>query len=220
MNKKLVKELELALPNGLSGMIFDCDGVLLDSWDSHVVFYNLVRDYFKLPPMSEADKHYVHMHTSMQSFARILPPHCMERLGEAMQNIDYIRDIVPHIAPSSGIFELLQGLKEKGVRLAVHTNRTSLAGEVLSCFNLKDYFDPVVTAGTHQPKPSPEGIFAILDVWQADPEAVLFVGDSQLDEKAADSAGVKLVAYKNSELDSCVHVDDFKELLTAFNQVL
>lgn len=220
MNRKLVEQLEQALPSGLSGVIFDCDGVLLNSRDSNIRYYNLAREYFGLPPMNEADEHYVHMHTGMQSLTRVLPAHCLERLGEAMQGIDYMRDLVPYISPEEGIFELLQGLKEKGQKLAVHTNRTTLASEVLICFHLKDYFDPVITAGTHQPKPNPEGIFAILDHWQVDADKVLFVGDSQLDAKAAHAAKIKLVAYKNPELPASVYVEDFKEFSKALNEFL
>jgi haloacid dehalogenase superfamily, subfamily IA, variant 1 with third motif having Dx(3-4)D or Dx(3-4)E len=220
MDKGLVEQLELAVPAGLAGMIFDCDGVLLDSRDSNIMYYNLVRRYFGLPPISEADECYVHMHTGMQSLSRVLPAPYLQRLGEAMQGIDYMRDLVPHITLQKGITGLLQWLAEKGMWLAVHTNRTTLADDVLLKFGLKEFFDIVVTAKTHQPKPSPEGIFAILDAWGLGPERVMFVGDSLLDEKAAAAAGVALAAYRNPELAGAVHIDDFDEFRRALGGFL
>ncbi len=220
MDKGLVEQLGLAVPAGLAGMIFDCDGVLLDSRDSNIMYYNLVRRYFGLPPISEADECYVHMHTGMQSLSRVLPAPYLQRLGEAMQGIDYMRDLVPHITLQKGITGLLQWLAEKGMWLAVHTNRTTLADDVLLKFGLKEFFDIVVTAKTHQPKPSPEGIFAILDAWGLGPERVMFVGDSLLDEKAAAAAGVALAAYRNPELAGAVHIDDFDEFRRALGGFL
>ena len=220
MDKGLIEQLELAMPAGLAGMIFDCDGVLLDSRDSNIMYYNLVRRYFGFPPISQADERYVHMHTGMQSLSRVLPAPYLQRLGEAMQGIDYMRDLVPHITLQKGIIDLLDWLAEKGVRLAVHTNRTTLAEAVLLKFGLKGFFDIVVTAKTHQPKPSPEGIFAILGAWGVDPEQVMFVGDSLLDEKAAAGAGVALVAYRNPELAGAIHVDDFNEFRRALGGFL
>ena len=47
----------------LKGLIFDCDGVLLDSRDANIHYYNLVLDYFSPPPLPPCDANFVHMHT-------------------------------------------------------------------------------------------------------------------------------------------------------------
>ena len=211
--------LSAAMPRGLEGAIFDCDGVLLNSLRSNTMYYNLIRRYFGLPNMSEAEEDYAHMHTSQQSIAHILPPPLLGRLREAMNGIDYMRDLVPHITPEPGIYNLLQGLQAAGVKLAVNTNRTTLAETVLDYFELSAYFSLLVTAGTHPPKPDPAGILFILDSWKVKPDAVFFVGDSVLDEQAAKGAGVPLVAYRNSKLAALAHVqhyDVFSQDLGAF----
>ena len=211
MNEKFnsFHPLKAALPKGLLGAIFDCDGVLLNSWRSNVMFYNLILAYFGLPEMNEAQEDYVHMHTSHQSILHILPAPFLPRLREAMSGIDYMRDLAPHIQPEPGIFKLLQALQNAEIKLAVNTNRTTLAETVLDYFELSAYFSPLVTAATHPPKPDPAGIFFILDSWKADSNQVFFVGDSALDEQAAHAAGVPLVAYRNPELSAVVHVDDY-----------
>ena len=45
-------------PHGLAGVIFDCDGVLLDSRESNSIFYNRVLAVFGLPPMTPEQEKY------------------------------------------------------------------------------------------------------------------------------------------------------------------
>ena len=201
--------LSAALPKGLHGAIFDCDGVLLNSWRSNVMYYNLILRYFGLPDMNKSQEDYAHMHTSQQSILHILPPQFLPHLREAMSGIDYIRDLAPHIQPEPGIFKLLQALQNAGIKLAVNTNRTVLAETLLDYFELSAYFSLLVTAASHPPKPDPAGIFFILESWKLDPTQVFFVGDSALDEQAAQAAGVPLVAYCNPELAAVAHVSDY-----------
>ena len=37
----------------ISAVIFDCDGVMLDSRQANINFYNHLLDHFSLPPMRE-----------------------------------------------------------------------------------------------------------------------------------------------------------------------
>ena len=43
--------LQALFPHGIAGVIFDCDGVMIDSRAANNVFYNRVLAYFGLPPM-------------------------------------------------------------------------------------------------------------------------------------------------------------------------
>lgn len=209
----LFNNLKHALPSGLGGVIFDCDGVLLDSRDSNTAYYNLVRKFFHLPPMTPEQEYFVHIHTSLQSLHHVVPAPFLPRLDEAIASIDYMQDLTPHIHLESGVCELLQGLHEAGVKLAVHTNRSVLTVPLLDYFGLSKYFSPMISAATHKPKPDPEGIFVILSEWQMPPERVLFVGDSMLDQQASSAAGVGLLAYKNPDLSAVAAIDDFAALL-------
>lgn len=209
----LFAKLKHALPSGLDGVIFDCDGVLLDSRASNTAYYNLVRKFFDLPPMTSEQEDFVHIRTSLQSLHHVLPAPFLPRLKEALDSIDYMRDLAPHIRLEQGVCELLQGLHEAGVKLAVHTNRSVLTLPILDYFDLSKYFSPIISAATHKPKPDPEGIFVILSDWQVPAERVLFVGDSLLDQQAATAARVRFLAYKNPDLSGVAAIDDFAALL-------
>jgi len=75
-------------------------------------------------------------------------------------------------------------------RTALATNRTISAHEILAHFRLDQYFDLVVTASDVQhPKPHPEAMERIQQVFGVTPGQVLYVGDSPVDESFAESAG-------------------------------
>ena len=86
---------------------------------------------------------------------------------------------------------------------------------VMDRFNLWPFFDMVVTAlDVKNPKPHPESIEKILQKFNLKREEAVFIGDSELDQQAAQSAGIKFVAYKNKEIPSDAFIEDHRELLS------
>ena len=51
-------------PRGLAGVVFDCDGVMIDSRDANRVFYNTVLAELNLPPMGPEEESYAFMATA------------------------------------------------------------------------------------------------------------------------------------------------------------
>lgn len=99
-------------------------------------------------------------------------------------------------APFPGVRQTLQGLREKGVRLAVLTNSGRRAAtEALGRPRLLDLFEFVLTRDdTAAMKPSPEGLTMAVARLGLPRESVFYVGDSLLDIQAARRAGVPLVS--------------------------
>jgi len=62
------------------------------------------------------------------------------------------------------------------------------------------------------PKPDPEPLQKILAHFQIAPREALYVGDSELDQAAADKAGIPLVAYNNPALKAAYHIRSLREL--------
>jgi phosphoglycolate phosphatase-like HAD superfamily hydrolase len=204
----------------LKGLIFDCDGVLLNSKRSNIHYYNLVLDYFKQPRLTPSEEEFVHMHTVQESLRHVLPPEDIARVREAVARVDYAKDVMPLSEPEPGIVEFLSELRDAGLRLAMHTNRSNYAMPNLAYFNLDGFFDPIITAESHTPKPSPEGVFAILKDWGMLPGESGFVGDSELDALAANGAQMPFFAYKNTKLCADIHVDSFHDLAVAVREYL
>ncbi len=208
--------------NGLAGVIFDCDGVIVDSRESNTVFYNRVLEHFNLPPMTPEQEKFCFMATAMQALLHIVPPHLHTQISYVTSEVvNYHRDIMPMLRLQPGFVDFIDYLRDKQVRMAVHTNRR-LEGiqTVLDIFGLPSYFDPVVAADTAAPKPSPEGALRICATWQTPPETVLFVGDSEHDKETAQGAGVVFAAFNGGALRGQITATDYPGLREALDDAL
>ena len=204
---------------GPDGIIFDCDGVLVDSAPTNIRYYNLLRERLGLPPMSEEQERYVHMSTVAQAIEAIIPAPLRPALREVSRSVSYTRDILPLVEPFEGLRELLDACRARGVRLGVHTNRLGTMPELLEHCGLTGYFDPVVTVAVAQPKPDPEGTFLVLKHWNMSPERALFVGDSSTDRDAARAAGVPFLAFRTDNLSSLGCCACYRDLLLALQSL-
>ncbi|MFO7984266.1 MAG: HAD family hydrolase [Desulfatiglandaceae bacterium] len=198
--------------NRISSVIFDCDGVMFDSRQANTNFYNHLLARFGLPPMTEAEEAFVHMHTADKSVRHIFEgtPHT-----EAAQAYRIDMDYTPFIQDmvmEPGLKELLQKLKPR-MGLAVATNRSNTLPIVLEVYQLGDYFDMVVSSlDVTRPKPHPESIHKILDFFNIKPAQAIYVGDSLVDLETARASGVHFVAYRNPELDAHLRAESMTEL--------
>lgn len=195
----------------ITAVVFDCDGVLFDSRGANVEYYNHILAHFGREPMGPQDEDYVHAHTGPQSVAHLFRDD--PRQPEAMafeKGVDY-GPFIPLMRPEPGIQQFLAWLGPR-FRTAVWTNRTRTIGAVLEAHELTAYFDLVVSAADAEPKPDPAGMELILSRFSLGPESVIYVGDTWVDQKAAENAGVFLAAYKSPELKCGLHLADFDRL--------
>jgi len=196
-----------------SAVIFDCDGVMFDSRQANINYYNSLLSNFGLPPMTKDKIDYVHSYTASDSIKHIFEgtPYLEQAIALA-KKVDYtpfIHDMV--IEP--GLKELLKDLKPD-FGLAVATNRSTTIGKVLQYHGLEGYFDIVVSSlDVKNPKPHPESLLKILDFFMLNPKDAVYIGDSQIDHDCARAVGVIFVAYKSPILDADHHVSDMKEIL-------
>lgn len=185
-----------------SVVIFDCDGVMFESKDANINFYNHILGHFNLPPMSKDKISFVHMHTANESIHFLFKdtPY-LDQAQEYRLQLDhspFLKDMV--IDP--GLKELLKKLC-LDFGLAVATNRSNTIGNVLELNGLDGMFDIVISSlDVKEPKPHPESIFKILDFFNLGPSDAFYVGDSMVDYETARAASVIFISYKNRELDA------------------
>ena len=200
---------------GLKGIIFDCDGVLVDSLGANRLYYNMILARLGLAPMTPDEEAYVHAHHVQDSVARIVPAHRLAEAEAARAAIDY-RDVLPGLLLNPGLRPLLAELARAGCRLAINTNRSDTMELLLDHFELNGVFEPVVTAAVvSRPKPHPEGVLRILAAWDCAPEEAAFVGDTDLDELAARAAGVRFWSFGQPELPAQAALACFDDLRRA-----
>lgn len=196
----------------VKGIIFDCDGVLVDSRDANRMYYNLIRQGLGMLSITPEEEDYVHMHSVSECLDRIIPAERREEAEEVRRDLNY-DDIFPYIFLEDGLIELLDVLAERGIRMAVHTNRTNTVERLLRYFEIDKYFNPVISAGSlRRPKPDPEGVLHILAAWDFPKADVTYIGDSALDERSARASGVEFWSYKNPGLLAAMYLPDFDSL--------
>lgn len=208
----LSPEMRQQMFGACRGVVFDCDGVLIDSFGSNLKYYNLMLEKLELPPMTPEQERYVHIHTAGEGLRFIFPEEYHDRIPQMVVEFDY-RDVLPSLRIEEGLVELLDFLKANEYLLGIHTNRSTTMNMVLEHFGLTDYFGPIMTPSNVKPKPDPEGVFSILEQWNLTPDRLVFIGDSSLDQMAANSSNVPFWAFKNPDLEADLHVEGFPALL-------
>jgi HAD superfamily hydrolase (TIGR01509 family) len=196
-------------------VIYDCDGVMFDSFGANLAFYDRIMGMLGSEPLDRGDgelMRILHTFSSQVVLRHILPDTGdWERAMKCASSIDY-RELVPFMRMEEGFMETLDALRGL-TGLAVCTNRASSIDAVLESFDLGRYFDIVMSAAkVTNPKPHPEPLLKILSHYRIRPMEALFVGDSEVDRQAADSAGVPFVAYK-TDLPGFARIDRHRDIL-------
>lgn len=199
---------------GIAGIVFDCDGVLFESRAANLAYYNTVLEEFDEPPVEPADEvraHLCHTAASPEVFRALLGEARVAAALEAAHQLDY-RRFIPAMQPEPGMVAALARLS-LSFPLAVATNRGSSMREILEHFGLTDYFRTVVTSrDVPRPKPYPDMLLEATRRLALEPDQVLFVGDSELDQSAAMAAGIRFAAYRNN-LPADLQLDSHRQLL-------
>lgn len=183
--------------SGFQGIIFDCDGVLFESRQANLAYYNQVFVAFGYPPVTaeQTEKaHLCHTACSADVLAQLLAEeHRAPALAFAAA-LDY-RDFIPHMEPEPHLREMLENLSKR-FPLAVATNRGKSICAILEHFGLDRYFTAVINSqDVAKPKPEPDMVLLAARRLKLAAAQCLFVGDSELDHRAAQSAGVQFACY-------------------------
>ncbi len=122
------------------------------------------------------------------------PPEKARRLLDRLEVIE--REIAARAVPHPGARELLELLARRRARLGILTrNSHAIALETLARCGLASFFDPGFILGREacDPKPSPDGIHKLLNLWSASPSEAVMVGDYRFDIESGREAGTATI---------------------------
>lgn len=206
------------LLDGVAGLVFDCDGVLFDSFESNKVYYNAIRSRLGLAPMSPEDEMYVHSRSVEESLARIIPPGRRADGEIARKDVDYFKEILPLLTPAEGLLDCVEIIRGQGFKTGIATNRTTSMIPLAQKFGLDGVFDPIFTALIAPPKPDPTCLFRTAEIWGVDLDDIIFIGDSAVDEATAQAAGVRFWVFGEADLAAELRIPDFFALSRFFQK--
>lgn len=183
--------------NKIKLVLFDLDGTLVDTLKDLAVSTNeaLEKYGYKAHPI-EAYKQFVG-NGVYKLIERALPEEArteekIHALKEAFIAY-YDAHLTDYTRPYEGVEETLERLKEKGILLAVVTNKphAQAVRVVEACFKANTFIEVFGQREGIAHKPDPIVIRQILTSYKVKEEEVLYIGDSDVDMQTAQNAAVK-----------------------------
>lgn len=170
-------------------VVFDSDGTLVNSFELIVSAYaHVAREHGLKPPTAEEVKQQLGK-SLPDIFGTFYPDSDVDTLVKT--NSEFIKEHASESAAFEGLHELLQALRDQGLKLAILTGGNHRIEDVLQHHGIRDFFDSVVHCErVTKPKPDPEGLLLALQECGAKPEEAAMVGDSVQDIGAGKNAHV------------------------------
>lgn len=196
-------------------VIYDCDGVILDSIESNYIFYNRIMSGLGRPPIDrlcQVSERVLHTFSYLDVIEHFFGNDPQKEEAIAIGKTIRYKELMPHMRREEGLVETLRALKGH-VELAICTNRAASMEMIIEDFGLEGFFGCIMTAAKVQnPKPHPEPLLKVLEHYGIAAHEALFVGDSDVDRRAAAAAVVPFIAYK-SDLPALAVIERHEQLL-------
>lgn len=196
-------------------VIYDCDGVILDSIESNYIFYNKVMEYLGREPLDREDlkaRQVLHTYSFNNVMEYFFAGDCRRDEAFDFAKTIHYKDLMPFMRMEEGFVDALDRIKGHA-SLAVCTNRATSMDMIIEDFGLAGYFECVMTAGqVVNPKPHPEPLLKVLEYFGIESREALFVGDGEVDMQSAKAAGIPFISYK-SHLPSIARIEHHAEIL-------
>lgn len=182
-------------------LIFDMDGVILDSEPLHAYARERMYQKYGVPldqkrPAAEGKSTRDYWALLGEMFGLSLDAGALEK-----EQFDLVARQVEEnrTPPSAGLIDVLQWARGKGMRVGLASSSSrSLVARVLELLEIEDYFDIVVCGDEiAQKKPAPDIYRKVLRMADCKPEEAIAVEDSDTGIRAAKSAGIYCIGYRN-----------------------
>ena len=203
----------------MKACIFDLDGTLTNTLESMTYSVNLT---LKEMGLSQITKDQCRMFVG--NGARVLIEESLKvsgdpkasRIEEGMKIYGRIFDqnCTYHVTLYEGIPEMLKALKDRGIHLAVLSNKpdrqtVKVVKEIFGD-NIFDYAQGQKD-GIRR-KPEPDGVWYLMEQMQVSKEECLYIGDSEVDAATGKNAGLKTIGvlwgFRDRKTLETAEVDD------------
>lgn len=184
----------------MKACIFDLDGTLTNTLESMTYSVNLILEEMGLSKITKDQ-----CRLFVGNGARVLIEKSLKaagdtdasRIEEGMEIYGRIfdRNCTYHVTPYEGIPEMLKALKDKGIQLAVLSNKPDRQTvKVVKAIFGEELFDYAQgqKEGIRR-KPEPDGVWYLMEQMHVSKEECLYIGDSEVDAATGRNAGLKTI---------------------------
>lgn len=179
-------------------VIFDLDGTILDTLDDLRDSVNFALKNNNLPCRSTEE-----IRAFVGNGIRLLIERAVPQNTEKAVVDKCFDDFKAHYKnnsanltkPYNGVTAVLNQLKDKGIKLAVVSNKADFAVQTL----VKKYFNGIFDFSVGEKegirrKPFPDSVFNAMEYLGADKNTTVYVGDSEVDVETAFNSGIPCIA--------------------------
>lgn len=184
----------------MKACIFDLDGTLTNTLESMTYSVNLTLEEMGLSKITKDQ-----CRLFVGNGARVLMEKSLKaagdtdasRIEEGMEIYGRIfdRNCTYHVTPYEGIPEMLKALKDKGIHLAVLSNKPDRQTvKVVKAIFGEELFDYAQgqKEGIRR-KPEPDGVWYLMEQMHVSKEECMYIGDSEVDAATGRNAGLKTI---------------------------
>jgi phosphoglycolate phosphatase len=175
-------------------VMFDADGVLFDSTESNVAYYNWIFKQVGEPPLNPDEELSAVSFAASEVFAARARGDAamiarMHEVARSMDQTPFFR----MLRPSLELRPFMLDLKRR-YKLGLATNRSATVPALVEHLELAGIFDAIASAlDKVPPKPAPDILHLCLKRAGVEATRAVYVGDSRIDREAARSAGVHFI---------------------------
>jgi HAD superfamily hydrolase (TIGR01509 family) len=201
-------------------IIFDMDGLMIDSEPFHCMAYGeVLRQFGKQLSLEYNNKHYVgkgDMFAGQDIVKRLSLPISAEELNSRKQAV-YKKLIASEIIPQEGLVELLKKLHKNNYRKAVASGSTlDEIRIIIDGLNISKYIESYFSAQqVKNGKPAPDLFLLTANEMGVDPSECLVLEDAPSGVAAAKAAGMKCFVVPSRETKQ----EDFSNATLVLNSL-
>ena len=177
--------------------IFDLDGTLLDTLGDLHASVNFALKEFSFPERTIDEVRSFIGNGVVKLMERSTPDDTNETTQIACLDVfraHYLEHMSDTTAPYANVIDLLSALRNKGIKIAVVSNKLHPAVEDLCESYFPDLIDKAVGVSVEaERKPSPINVIKTAEFFDVKPEDCIYIGDSEVDVQTAHNAHIQCI---------------------------
>ncbi len=179
--------------------VFDLDGTIADTITTIAYYGNNALKAFSLPSIPK-DRYKMLVGDGAKTLVErmLIEVGCTDKalFDKVCEKYvsDYDKDCMYLTTVYDGITELIDALRQRGIKIGVFTNKPEFTAIKVLDILLGDRVDLIIGNSDLRPKkPDPIGLFEILDAFDAKGSECLYIGDTSTDMQTGNRGGCHTV---------------------------
>ena len=183
----------------IKAVLFDMDGVLIDSHDAWFYIFNKTYNKFEGKTITVKEFDRCLWAKAFDKIAKRYFTVSLKKIRECYREL--YDDYKKRIKIMKNAKKTVSALKEKGLKIGIVSNtQRGVVKKILKDVGLAEFFDLFLGGDdVIRGKPAPDMVLKALKLLKLKKDEVVLVGDTKWDKKAAEKAGVKFIGFRTKK---------------------